>query len=255
MRAAACAWFAAATFGSDVLGSTRASPGCAAARNLAIPTPPDLATALPSCSASIERQTSPATPLPKFTALPRGSMASMKVCSTNASNLRYAGAMAPRLEAAGSIRDGGRCASNAGVRESCDTALAAVVDDARSTAPGAPTAASKFPARLDRSCDSLSATAWLLAGSAAIMASRTMSEAGAIVMRPGGILPAGRFAVRSISAHPAMRSSREACVQRPDSELCRAARLGGLRVSNPLHGSGRDPVDQILELLLLVAAP
>src|SRR5207249_4423780 len=66
----------------------------------------------------------------------------------------------------------------------------------------------------------------------AIRASRTMSEAGAIVMRAVVPPPANRFAAGSKLAQSGTRSSREACV-RPR----------------------RHPLDNIVKLLLLGAAP
>src|SRR3954469_3361698 len=74
-------------------------------------------------------------------------------------------------------------------------------------------AVSKSPARLGRICDSCSAAARLLAGSAAIRASRTMSEAGAIVMQAVVPSPANGFAADSKSVQSGTRSSREACVR------------------------------------------
>src|SRR4051794_18080572 len=93
-------------------------------------------------------------------------------------------------------------------------------------------AVSKSPARLGRICDSCSAAARLLAGSAAIRASRTMSETGAIVMQAVVPSPANGFAADSNSAQFGTRSSREACV-RP----------------------GRHPLDNLVEFLFLGAAP
>src|SRR6266568_4332869 len=141
--------------------------------------------------------------------------------------------MAPPRDPAASIRGGGRCASNAAASAACcGAAPTEAVDAALSAASGSETAVSKSPRRLGRICDSFTATARLFAGSAAIRASSTMSEAGAIVMRAVVPSPANGFAAGSKFAQSGMCSSREACVR-------------------PRH----HPLDNIVELLLLGAAP
>src|SRR6266700_1276094 len=140
--------------------------------------------------------------------------------------------MAPPRDPAASIRGGGRCASSAAASACRGAAPTEAVDAALSAASGSETAGSKSPTRLGRICDSFSATARLFAGSAAMRASSTMSEAGAIVMRAVVPSPANGFAAGSKFAQSGMRSSREACVR-------------------PRH----HPLDNIVEVLLLGAAP